>query len=41
MSDSDQFKGFRGFLWRAVGFLLMAAAIGSATYIIVHLLKCR
>ncbi|MGA9057804.1 MAG: hypothetical protein WB763_14975 [Terriglobia bacterium] len=35
----SQFKGIRGFLWPAVGILLLAAAIGSAIYIVVHLLK--
>ena len=41
MSDSEcQFKGIRGFLWLAVGFSLLAAAIGSAIYIAVHLLNC-
>ena len=34
-----QFKGIRGFLWLAVGFLLLAAAIGSVAYIVAHLLK--
>jgi hypothetical protein len=38
--SESQFKGIRGFLWLAVGFLLLAAALGSATYIGVHLLKC-
>jgi hypothetical protein len=32
-----QFKGFRGFIWLAVGLLLLAAATGSAIYIVVHL----
>jgi len=36
----NQFKGFRGFLWLAVAFLLLAAALGSAVYILAHLLKC-
>jgi hypothetical protein len=35
----SQFKGIRGFLWPAVGILLLAAAIGSAIYIVVRLLK--
>jgi hypothetical protein len=35
----DQPKGIRGFLWLAVGFLLLAAALGSAIYIILHLLS--
>jgi hypothetical protein len=40
MSETQgQFKGIRGFLWLAVGFLLLAAAIGSAIYIVVHLLN--
>jgi hypothetical protein len=39
MSETEgQFKGIRGFLWLAVGLLLLAAAIGSAIYIVVHLL---
>ena len=38
MSESEsQFKGIRGFLWLAIGFLLLAAALGSASYIVVHL----
>ena len=41
MSESEsQFKGIRGFLWLAVGILLVAAAIGSALYIVVHLFCC-
>ena len=41
MAESEsQFKGIRRFLWLAVGFLLLAAAIGSAIYIVAHLLKC-
>jgi hypothetical protein len=40
MAETEsRFKGFRGFLWLAVGFLLLAAAIGSAIYIVAHLLK--
>ena len=40
MSESEsQFKGIRGFLWLAVGILLLAAAIGSGFYIVAHLLK--
>jgi hypothetical protein len=40
MSETQgAFKGIRGFLWLAVGFLLLATAIGSATYIVVHLLN--
>jgi hypothetical protein len=37
--SESQFKGIRGFLWLAVGLLLLAAAIGSAIYITVHLLN--
>jgi hypothetical protein len=38
MSETEgQFKGIRGFLWLAVGFLLLVAAVGSAIYIVVHL----
>lgn len=38
MSKTEgQLKGFRRFLWLAVGFWLLAAAIGSAIYIVVHL----
>jgi hypothetical protein len=41
VSESEsQFKGIRGFLWLAAGFLLLAAAVGSAIYIVVRLLKC-
>ena len=40
MSEPEsQFKGIRGFLRLAVGFLLLAAALGSAIYIVVHLLS--
>ena len=40
MSESEsQVKGIRGFLWLAVGFLLVAAALGSAIYLVVHLLN--
>jgi hypothetical protein len=40
MSDTErQFTGIRGFLCLAVGFLLLAAAAGSAIYIIVNLLN--
>jgi len=38
MAETGQFKGIRGFLWLAVGFLLLAAAIESAIYIFAHLL---
>ena len=40
MSESEsesQFKGIRGFLWLAIGLSLLAAAVGSAIYIVVHL----
>ena len=38
MSETEsQFKGIRGFLWLAVGFLLLTAVIRSAIYIVVHL----
>jgi hypothetical protein len=38
VSESEcQFKGIRGFLWLAVGFLLLAAAMGGAIYIVAHL----
>ena len=38
MSQTEgQFKGFRGFIWLAVGLLLLAAATGSAIYIVAHL----
>jgi hypothetical protein len=41
MSESlNQFRGFRGFLWLVVGFVLLAAALGSAVYILAHLFKC-
>ena len=41
MAESEsQFKGIRVFLWLAAGFLLLAAAIGSALYVVVHILKC-
>ena len=40
MSETrGQFEGLRGFLRLAVGFLLLAAAIGSAIYILVHLVS--
>ena len=40
MSETQgQFKGIRGFLWLAVGLLLLAATIGSAIYIVAHLLN--
>jgi hypothetical protein len=34
----NQFEGFRGSLWLAVGFLLLAAALGSAVYIVAHVI---
>jgi len=38
MAETEhQFKGIRGFLWLSFGFLLLAAGIGSAVYIVVHL----
>ena len=41
MSESqDEFKGIRRFLWLAVGFVLMAAVLGSAVYIVAHILRC-
>ena len=41
MSETqNQFKGIRRFLWLAVGFLLLAVALGSAVYILAHLVKC-
>jgi len=40
MSETEgQFNGIRGFLWLAVGFSLLAAAIGSAIYFVVYLLN--
>jgi hypothetical protein len=40
MSETQgQLKGIRGFLWLAVGILLLVAVIGSAIYIVAHLLK--
>ena len=42
MSETEgQFKGICGFLWLAVGFSLLAAAIGSAIYIAVHILNYK
>jgi len=41
MSESqNEFNGIRRFLWHAVGFVLMAAILGSAVYIIAHILRC-
>jgi hypothetical protein len=34
----SRFNGVRGFLWLALGFLLLAAALGSAIYIVAYLL---
>jgi hypothetical protein len=34
-----QFEGISGFLWLAVGFLFLAAGVGSAIYIVAHLLR--
>jgi len=40
MAETEsRFKDIRGSLWLAVGFLLVAVAIGSAIYIAVHLLN--
>jgi uncharacterized membrane protein len=40
MAETEsRFKDNCGFLWLAVGFLLVAVAIGSAIYIAVHLLN--
>ena len=40
MSETQgQLKGIRGFLWLAVGFLLLVAAVGSTIYIVAHLLN--
>ena len=40
MAETEsRFKGIRGFLWLAVGFLLLAAALGSAIYIVASLLN--
>lgn len=38
--SQNEFKGIRRFLWLAVGFVLMAAALGSAVYIVAHIVKC-
>jgi len=38
MSQTEgRFKGIRGFLWLAIGLLLVLTALGSLVYIIVHL----
>jgi hypothetical protein len=38
MSETEgKFKGIRGFLWLAVGFILLALALGSLIYLVVHL----
>ena len=40
MSNTENhFKGIRSFLRLAIGFLLLAVALGCAIYIVVHLLK--
>jgi hypothetical protein len=40
MSEAgSQLNGARGFLRLAIGFLLLAAALGRAIYIVAHLLK--
>jgi len=40
MSESqNEFNGIRRFLWLAVGLVLMAAILGSAVYIIAHVLR--
>jgi len=36
----NELNGIRRFLWFAVGFMLMAAILGSAVYIIAHILRC-
>ena len=36
LETRNQFIGFHGFLRLAVGYLLLAAAFGSAGYIVVH-----
>ena len=38
--SQNEFKGIRRFFWLTVGFFLLAAALGSAVYIVAHLLKC-
>ena len=41
MSESqNEFNGIRRFLWHAVGFVLMAAILGSAVYIVVRIVAC-
>ena len=40
MSETEGiFKGFRGLIWLTIGGLLLAAALESAIYIVVHLLE--
>jgi hypothetical protein len=39
-ATQDEFKGIRRVLWLAVGFVLMAAVLGSAAYIVARILKC-
>jgi len=38
--NQNEFSGIRRFLWLAVGFVLTAAILGSALYIIARLIKC-
>jgi len=42
--NQNELKGIRRYLWLAVGFVLLAAVLGSAVYIVVHiiarLIKC-
>jgi len=38
--NQTEFKGIRRFLWLAVGFVLMAAILGSTLYIAARLIKC-
>ena len=39
MAETEsQFKGIRGFLRLAIGVLLLAAAVGSAVYLLARLL---
>jgi hypothetical protein len=38
MAETEyQLKGIRRFLWLSFGLLLLAAGVGSAVYIVVHL----
>lgn len=37
MSETEgQFKGIRGFLWVALGYLLLVVALASLIYLVVH-----